>query len=87
MFIGVLPACMCVEGFRSPGTRVTDRCELPCGFWKLNPSPLEEQPVILTDEPFFFFKKRKHRRKEDKRGEKGGEKRQKRGKERAGKIA
>ncbi|KAL6074356.1 hypothetical protein STEG23_012106, partial [Scotinomys teguina] len=36
---------------RSPGTGVTDSCELPCGFWDLNPGPLEEQPVLLTAEP------------------------------------
>ena len=35
---------------RSPGTGVTDRCELPCGCWGWNPSPLEEQPVLLTAE-------------------------------------
>jgi hypothetical protein len=33
MFIGVLPA---YEGVRSHGTGVTDSCELPCGYWKLN---------------------------------------------------
>ena len=33
------------------GIGVTDSCELPCGFWELNPSPLEEQPVLLTAEP------------------------------------
>lgn len=35
------------------GTGVTDSCELPCGYWELNPSPLEEQPVPLTTEPSF----------------------------------
>ena len=35
---------------RCPGTGVTDRCELPCGFWALNRSLWEEQPVILTAE-------------------------------------
>lgn len=25
--------------------------ELPCGFWKLNLGPLEEQPVLLTAKP------------------------------------
>lgn len=30
-------------GFGCPGTGVTDRCELPCGFW-------EEQPPLLTAE-------------------------------------
>ena len=39
------------EGARSPATGVTDSCELPCGYWELNPGPLEEQPVLLTTEP------------------------------------
>jgi hypothetical protein len=26
-------------------------CELPCGCWKLNSGPLEEQSVLLTTEP------------------------------------
>jgi hypothetical protein len=36
------------EGVRSPGREVTDSCELTCGYWELNPGPLEEQPVLLT---------------------------------------
>ena len=38
------------EGDRSPGTRVMDSCEIPCGCWELNPGLLEEQPVLLTFE-------------------------------------
>jgi hypothetical protein len=45
-----LHVCLC-EGVRSPGTGVTDSCKLPCGCWKLNPSALEEQPMLLTAEP------------------------------------
>ena len=37
-------------GVKSPGTRVTDSCELPCGYWEPNLRPLEEQPVLLTTE-------------------------------------
>ncbi|ERE77141.1 E3 ubiquitin-protein ligase [Cricetulus griseus] len=33
------------KGVRSPGTGVTDSCELPCGCWELNRGPLEELPV------------------------------------------
>ena len=44
-----LYVCLC-EGVRSSGARVTDRCELSCGCWELNPGPLEEQPVLLTTE-------------------------------------
>lgn len=29
----------------------TDSCEQQYGCWKLNPGPLEEQPVFLTTEP------------------------------------
>ena len=39
------------EGVRSPGTRITDSCELPCGCWDLNIGPLEEQPMFLITEP------------------------------------
>ena len=46
-----LNVCLC-EGIRSLGTGVTDSCELLCGCWELNLSPLEEQPVLLTVEPF-----------------------------------
>jgi len=38
---------------RSPGTGVTDTCELSCscGCWKPNLGSLEEQPVLLMAEP------------------------------------
>ena len=39
------------EGVRSPGTGVTDSCELQCRCWELNLGPLEEQLVLLTVEP------------------------------------
>ena len=41
---------MLCKGSTSPGTAVTDKCELPCGCWELNPGPLEEQPLLLTSE-------------------------------------
>lgn len=50
VFVFVLHVCL-YEGVRSPGTTGTDICELPCGFWKLNQGPPEEQPVLLTSEP------------------------------------
>jgi hypothetical protein len=40
---------MC-EGVGAPGTGVTDSCELPCGCWEPNLSPLEEQPVLFPAE-------------------------------------
>jgi hypothetical protein len=43
---------MHVQGVRSPGTGVTNRCDLSCGCWELNLGHLEEQPVLLTIEPF-----------------------------------
>ena len=61
--MSVLPACMYVcapcaclvpvdseKDIRSPGTEVTDGCEPSCGCWELNPSPLQEHPVLLTTE-------------------------------------
>ena len=44
-----LHICLC-EGVGSPGTGVTDNCVVPCGYWELNPSPLQEQSVFLTSE-------------------------------------
>lgn len=51
-FLG--PMCVCAqpsclesgEGVGSPGTGVTDSCELACGYWELNPGALEEQSVF-----------------------------------------
>jgi hypothetical protein len=40
-------ACM-YEDVESPGTGVTDSCELPCRCWELKPGPLEAQSVLLT---------------------------------------
>jgi hypothetical protein len=37
---------MSVQGGQIPGIGVTDSQELPCGCWDLNPSLLEEQPVL-----------------------------------------
>jgi hypothetical protein len=31
---------------------ISDGCEPPCDCWDLNSGPLEEQPVLLTTEPF-----------------------------------
>lgn len=39
------------EGVRFPGTGVTDDCEPLGGFWDLNLGPLQEQNVLLTNEP------------------------------------
>lgn len=35
------------EGIRSFGSAVTGGCELPCGSWESNWSPLKKQPVLL----------------------------------------
>lgn len=63
MYVKVLPECMrayhlyawCpqrqVEVIGSPGTRVTDGCELPWGYWELNLYPVEEQLALLVTEP------------------------------------
>lgn len=36
------------EADRSPGTGLTDGCELPRGCWELNRGPVEGQRVLLT---------------------------------------
>ena len=38
------------EDAESPGTALTDGCELPCGLWESSPGPPQEQPVLLTAE-------------------------------------
>ena len=38
-----------------PRTGVMGGCELPCGCWKLNSGPLQEQ-VLLNAEPSFQLK-------------------------------
>lgn len=40
------------ESISSPGTRVTNGCDLPCGCWDSNPGSLEKQPVLLTTGSF-----------------------------------
>jgi hypothetical protein len=52
-----LNICLCTkclrpseEGSGSPGTGITDGCELSCGWQELNWSPLEEQQVLSTVE-------------------------------------
>ena len=50
-----LHVCLC-ESPRSPGTGVTDSCELSCGSWELNLGPLEEQSLLLlTTKPFLYL--------------------------------
>lgn len=53
-----LDAYLC-KGFGSPGTGVTNSCELSCQHWKLNSHVLKEQLVLLTAEspfqPFTIF--------------------------------
>jgi hypothetical protein len=39
------------EGAGFLETGITGGCEPPCGCWKLDPGPLQEQPVLLTAEP------------------------------------
>lgn len=53
MYIDV---CLCVglgEGSRSPGTEVTV-LSCPVGCQELHPGPLEEQPMLLTNELSFI---------------------------------
>lgn len=56
MYIGVLIACVRVSDL--PRTGITDSCELTGGYWELNPSPLELQPVLsslLLLLKFYFY--------------------------------
>lgn len=39
------------EGFGSLGTGLADGFKQPCGYWKWNLAPLEEQPLFLTIKP------------------------------------
>lgn len=47
------------KGIRPPGTQVMGVNEPLCRFWELNPSPLQKQQVLSTDEPslqsFHYF--------------------------------
>ena len=50
MCVGVLPACMWVQGVRCPGT-VTDTYELPCGLLGIKPKSSGRASGALTTEP------------------------------------
>lgn len=39
------------RGNKTLGTRVSDDCELPCGYWDLTLSFLEEKTAFLSGEP------------------------------------
>lgn len=57
-----LCVCVCVSGLLWLGLQ--NSFELPCWCWELNPSPLEEWPVLITAEPLLwvpknFFHKKK----------------------------
>lgn len=65
MDAGILPACISMhhivqcprkpgEDLGSPGTRVTDSSELPCGCWEFNLGPLEKQLVLTADLSLWF---------------------------------
>ena len=41
------------EDIGSPGTTVPDGHESPCGYWELNPGPLEEQLGLLNNKLSF----------------------------------
>ena len=47
-------ACGGQESVSSPGTGVRDACDCGLWFWELNLGPLEEQLVLLTDQPSFL---------------------------------
>ena len=47
LFLSYVHLCF-DHGSQVPGTGIKDSCELPCGcgYWELNPGPLEEQSVF-----------------------------------------
>lgn len=48
----VLCLCVCLcKGVRFPGPDVSDSCELPQGYWELNPGPLQGQQGLWRDAP------------------------------------
>lgn len=40
-----------VMALNLPKTEVADGHELPCGYWKLNLDPLEEERMLLPTKP------------------------------------
>lgn len=54
-----LPACVCEV--LDPWNGVTDSCELLCGCWELNVSPLEDQSMLLNAEPSLHSEKPTHK--------------------------
>ena len=48
--MSTLSACMLAHQ-KKTSDLITDGDEPPCGCWKLNSGPLEEQGVLLTTEP------------------------------------
>lgn len=44
-------------GFGSLDTELADGFKPPCGCWKLNLAPLEEQPLFLTAKPTLQLQK------------------------------
>lgn len=56
MLMFCLRACL-YKHVRSPGTGVTDSCELTYRCWELKLGALEGQPVLITVEPFLQIPK------------------------------
>ena len=54
LFMFCLHVHLC-EHVGSTESGLTDSCELPCGYWALDSGPLEEQPVLLTFQPFLYL--------------------------------
>jgi hypothetical protein len=51
MYVCVLSASLCVRGQKRALNLLglESQMVVPCRCWKLNPGPLEEQPVLLTN--------------------------------------
>lgn len=48
MHICVSYRCLVSSDVRKGHWRITEGCQLPCGWWESNPSPLQEQQVFFT---------------------------------------
>lgn len=55
MYVCVSCICLVPVGVRKGviflGTGVMKNCKLPCGAWESNPGPLNQQPLLLANDP------------------------------------
>lgn len=49
ILVYLMPLWWSEEGVKSPGTLLTDGCELPCEYWEPTLDSLQDQQVLLTE--------------------------------------